>query len=244
MTTRPSEQDTPLSAFIPKKRLESSSSGLEGPIPKKQKCPNQIPPKASPFARPSTPSAPPKAKQKSPVAQKLPIPHKLLAPPMSTTPATVSHPERQLVFTPTSHLSPRSPESMNPSPWPSGKSIHPHTSKKFLDPRKTAPSGHLIPHGPQNTVTSINAAPSPITPADSSPTLYLGLSELPVPVLSQIGMPPSISDRKRVGPWSVILSGISDTERRSCILVSRMFRYAGKSMFCSAYLGYLICALR
>ena len=50
-------------------------------------------------------------------------------------------------------------------------------------------------------------------------------------------MPPSISDRKKVHSWSIILSGISDTDRRACILVSRMFRYAGKSALRSPSLG-------
>lgn len=45
--------------------------------------------------------------------------------------------------------------------------------------------------------------------------------------LKPIEMPPSLSQRKRVHAWSVILSGLSDPERRQCALVSRMLRYAG-----------------
>lgn len=45
--------------------------------------------------------------------------------------------------------------------------------------------------------------------------------------LKVIEMPPSLSQRKRVHAWSVILSGLSDPERRQCALVSRMLRYAG-----------------
>lgn len=45
--------------------------------------------------------------------------------------------------------------------------------------------------------------------------------------LKAIEMPPSLSQRKRVHAWSVILSGLSDPERRQCALVSRMLRYAG-----------------
>jgi hypothetical protein len=50
---------------------------------------------------------------------------------------------------------------------------------------------------------------------------------LPLPVLGNITLPPSLSQRKLVHRWSVVLSGISDAERRQCVLVSRMFRYAG-----------------
>lgn len=45
--------------------------------------------------------------------------------------------------------------------------------------------------------------------------------------LKPIEMPPSLSQRKRVHAWSVILSGLSNSERRQCVLVSRMLRYAG-----------------
>lgn len=45
--------------------------------------------------------------------------------------------------------------------------------------------------------------------------------------LKAIEIPPSLFQRKRVHAWSVILSGLSDPERRQCALVSRMLRYAG-----------------
>ncbi|KAF9644539.1 hypothetical protein BDM02DRAFT_3078011, partial [Thelephora ganbajun] len=54
----------------------------------------------------------------------------------------------------------------------------------------------------------------------------LDFSAHTVPILHLIGMPPSISGRKNVHSWSILLSGISDTDRRVCILVSRTFRYA------------------
>ncbi|KAL5524430.1 hypothetical protein ACEPAF_9570 [Sanghuangporus sanghuang] len=44
--------------------------------------------------------------------------------------------------------------------------------------------------------------------------------------LNAISIPPSLSERKRVNAWSVILSGLSDSERRKCALVSRTIRYA------------------
>ena len=110
--------------------------------------------------------------------------------------------------------------------------------KKFLDPRNGVTNNHPASHGPQDTLSF-----TPLS-AESPPPPYLDFSALPVPVLSLIGMPPSISDRKKVRPWSIILSGISDTDRRACILVSRMFRYAGKSVLCSLSFGCLISTLR
>ncbi|KAI0926702.1 hypothetical protein AcV5_007423 [Taiwanofungus camphoratus] len=46
------------------------------------------------------------------------------------------------------------------------------------------------------------------------------------PSLVPITLPPSLVQRKRVQRWAIILSGLSDHERRQCVLVSRMFRYA------------------
>ncbi|KAH9911500.1 uncharacterized protein B0H18DRAFT_892711 [Fomitopsis serialis] len=48
----------------------------------------------------------------------------------------------------------------------------------------------------------------------------------PVPELTSITLPPSLAQRKRVQHWAVILSGLAAAERRQCVLVSRMFRYA------------------
>ncbi|VDC05574.1 unnamed protein product [Peniophora sp. CBMAI 1063] len=44
--------------------------------------------------------------------------------------------------------------------------------------------------------------------------------------LSNITLPPSISQRKIVRRWAIVLSGLSNGERRTCARVSRMFRYA------------------
>lgn len=44
--------------------------------------------------------------------------------------------------------------------------------------------------------------------------------------LSAITHPPSLAQRKIVDSWSVILSDIPNEARRSCTLVSKMFRYA------------------
>jgi hypothetical protein len=49
------------------------------------------------------------------------------------------------------------------------------------------------------------------------------------PALSPITLPPSLSERKLVQRWAVILSGLSEKERFRCFFVSKLIRYAGKS---------------
>lgn len=55
--------------------------------------------------------------------------------------------------------------------------------------------------------------------------------QLPVatnpPALGPITLPPSLSHRKRVASWAIILCQLSDSDRRQCALVSRLFRYSG-----------------
>ena len=46
-------------------------------------------------------------------------------------------------------------------------------------------------------------------------------------VFKPITMPPSLSQRSRVRAWAIILSGLSNQERKQCAKVSRMIRYAG-----------------
>ena len=242
-TTRLPEQDASSSTSVPKKPLELGVSGLEVPITKKRKYPNQIPSKPSLFMKPSAPSVPSQAKQKPPFSQRPSIPRELFVPPTPTTPATAPHLGRPPILSPPSRLPPPPPELMNSSPRSSGRNTRPQSSK-YVDPRKTVPSNYLVPQGPQKTLHSISVCSSSIASVEPLPPPYLGFSDIPVPVLGPIGMPPSISDRKRVGSWSIILSGVSNAERRTCVLVSRMFRYAGKSMFRLLYLGYLICALQ
>ncbi|KAH9926085.1 hypothetical protein B0H21DRAFT_764245, partial [Amylocystis lapponica] len=62
----------------------------------------------------------------------------------------------------------------------------------------------------------------------AAPALYY--LDLPPPPSVQnmvtITLPPSLSQRKRVQCWAVILSGLTDEGRRQCVLVSRTFRYA------------------
>jgi hypothetical protein len=109
---------------------------------------------------------------------------------------------------------------------PSGGNTRTQLFKKFLDPRNGVTSKHLVHSGPHDAHRS---AILPSSSTEPLPTPYLDFPAPPVPVLGLIGMPPSISDRRKVHSWSIILSGISDADRRVCVLVSRMFRYAGKS---------------
>ncbi|KAI0324900.1 hypothetical protein GY45DRAFT_1288163 [Cubamyces sp. BRFM 1775] len=62
----------------------------------------------------------------------------------------------------------------------------------------------------------------------ATPLHYLDLSISPtlIPALCPISLPPPLAQRKRVAAWAVILSGLSDSERATCALVSRTFRYA------------------
>ena len=100
--------------------------------------------------------------------------------------------------------------------------------KKFLDPRNSVTDSYTAPSGPHDALRS-TILPSSSASMEPLPTPYLDFPALPTPILGLIGMSPSISDRKKVHSWSIILSGVSNADRRACILVSRMFRYAGKS---------------
>ncbi|KAI5121390.1 hypothetical protein M0805_003162 [Coniferiporia weirii] len=55
---------------------------------------------------------------------------------------------------------------------------------------------------------------------------YLDFQPFPPVSLQPITLPPSLSQRKRIRIWSVVLCGLSNRERRQCVLVSRAFRYA------------------
>lgn len=51
----------------------------------------------------------------------------------------------------------------------------------------------------------------------------------PLPVLGNISFPPKASERKWVYRWALVLSALSPTDRQTCTLVSRTFRYAGRN---------------
>lgn len=85
----------------------------------------------------------------------------------------------------------------------------------------------LLPTNVQEAPRVPNAA-GPPQPARPPVLHHLEFpAPLPAPQLSSISLPPSLTQRKRVQHWAIILSGLSDSERRCCVLVSRMFRYAG-----------------
>lgn len=66
------------------------------------------------------------------------------------------------------------------------------------------------------------------SPASAGPQPHLDFPGIASPPqLYPITLPPSLSQRKRVRGWAVILSGLSNESRKNCALVSRMFRYAG-----------------
>jgi len=132
-----------------------------------------------------------------------------------------------------------SPLAMDPPQRPSGGSGRTQVFKKFLDPRNSATIGHPPLRGSQDIPPSTSPGNMSVEPL---PSEYLDFSVLPTPVLGVIGMPPSAPER--VHSWSIILSGISDAERRACILVSRLFRSAGKSVPRSLSLGCLISTLQ
>ena len=281
-TALPHKQDASSSASVPKKRLESGSSGPGESVAKKQKLSNPTSSKNSPSTLSSTVPAPPKAKRKPRFTQKPPVIREPSIPHIFTTPAAISLLDQQpnpppVPQLPTSsasnhslslpqpqELSTRSQTTLISQPqnravdkqesgtsFPATGSIQRPTSgngrtqvfKKFLDPRNGVKSSHLVSYGPQETLPVTIVAPSSTASVKLLSPPYLDFSVLPVPVLGLIGMPPSISDRKKVYSWSIILSGVSDIERRACILVSRMFRYAGKPTLRSLSLGYLISVL-
>ncbi|KAJ7459732.1 hypothetical protein FB451DRAFT_1045665 [Mycena latifolia] len=63
--------------------------------------------------------------------------------------------------------------------------------------------------------------------AQSETLYYLDFPTAPPPIsLPTITLPPSLSQRKRVPRFSLLLSCVADEDLRNCVLVSRMFRYA------------------
>lgn len=84
----------------------------------------------------------------------------------------------------------------------------------------------LVSANPPSISKRRPSAPS----AKTVPLAYLDFppAALDISAPKPISLPPSLSQRSRVQSWAVILSGISDEERRKCVLSSRMIRYAGK----------------
>ncbi|KAH9060494.1 hypothetical protein EDB87DRAFT_1683726 [Lactarius vividus] len=65
---------------------------------------------------------------------------------------------------------------------------------------------------------------------------YLDFPPMARSALSSITLPPSLTERRLVQRWAIILSGLSKEERFRCCFVSKLIRYA---VYSSAY--YLLC---
>ena len=215
-----------------------------------QKPPNVPEPSVPPvFAIPATAPLPDQQPSLPPVSQLLPLPvpsYSLslgLPQPLELTTKLQPAPLQFHSHAIEKEKSGSPPLAMDSTKRPPEVNERTRLFKTFLDPRTGAKNSHLAPSEPQDTLPSTINPPSNIS-AESPPLPYLDFSVFPVPVLGLIGMPPSISNRKKVRSWSIFLSGISDPERRACILVSRMFRYAGKSALRSPSFECLISALR
>ena len=253
--------DAPSSSSTSKKRPKSGS-GTGGSVSKKQKPLNLIPPNGPPLAcsvpsktgrNPSVPRDPfvlpvPTAPVFVPLAiQQRPVLSTPSLPPSITDyllglpqPPSQSHTASNIQ----SYIHEAEKEEskipfpvMDSSRWLSSGDARTQP-KKFLDPRISVRDGRLAPCGLQDTLRSAILPPSPSVSTERLPIPYLDFPMLPVPVFDLIGMPPSIQDRKKVCSWSIILSGIVDADRRACVLVSRMFRHAGKPVLHLRSLGF------
>ncbi|KAJ7288459.1 hypothetical protein C8J57DRAFT_1166183 [Mycena rebaudengoi] len=141
-----------------------------------------------------------------------------LAPRASLTPAASSEPpplkKRKVVPSPT-HSTP-APNTAYKAP-PAQKRFVPLVIQKPLSakvtPTPSSPPAAILPLHADNKMLCHLDFPTPLPPAS----------------LSAITLPPSVSQRKRVPRYALLLSQVADEDLRNCVLVSRMFRYAGKS---------------
>jgi hypothetical protein len=130
---------------------------------------------------------------------------------------------------------------------------HPQTTENGLKPillkaQRFKPlklkKGPVSPPVPSVETPRRPVSSSLISVMDPAASNTIHLHHLDFPQLSfdslelvPITLPPKLSNRKHVHRWSIILSGLSDEERRQCALVSRMFRYSGK---CDAHSPYFL----
>ncbi|CAL1712780.1 unnamed protein product [Somion occarium] len=92
-------------------------------------------------------------------------------------------------------------------------------------PKATSPSA--VPNDELCASSSNNSDFGPPVVAVPAVLHYLDLPPpADAPTLKPITMPPSLSQRKRVQQWAIVLSDIRPADRRSCCLVCRMIRYA------------------
>lgn len=84
---------------------------------------------------------------------------------------------------------------------------------------------------PKERTLPLDQEPSGIPQPGNTSMYYLELRAAQdlMKSLTPITRPPSLSQRKLVNRWAIILSGLSDAERKACVQVSRGFRYASKS---------------
>ncbi|KAI0042156.1 hypothetical protein FA95DRAFT_1564602 [Auriscalpium vulgare] len=99
------------------------------------------------------------------------------------------------------------------------------SAKRFKPLKVTKPISSTVL--PPPTLPSKESLPVATVPC------YLDFPEKPASLpLVPITYPPPLSQRRLVPRWAIILSGLSEVDRRQCILVSKMFRYA---VYASAY---------
>ncbi len=67
--------------------------------------------------------------------------------------------------------------------------------------------------------------------AATSTNSYLDFPDFPPISLNNITLPPSMAQRRLVTRIAVILSQVYEGDLKQCVLVSRMFRYAGKMLY-------------
>jgi len=87
-----------------------------------------------------------------------------------------------------------------------------------------------LPKAPNRGKTVFDPAQSVPNLGENTSLCYLDFP-VSVPVsLSPITRPPSLSQRKRIPRWSIILSGVMEEDIIACLQVSRMFRYASEAV--------------
>lgn len=116
----------------------------------------------------------------------------------------------------------------NQSLGSSGTRFKPLVIKKPLPVIPSRLNTSAVPQNSPACPSSISTGPQSLAAVDYSTGLcYLEMPLPPhVPALKHITMPPSLSQRKRVAHWALILSYTEPADRKNCCLVSRMFRYA------------------
>jgi hypothetical protein len=128
---------------------------------------------------------------------------------------------------PNTALAPQTIETGLKATLPKGKRFKPLVLKKNASPQAVFKfSSDISPKAASSSLISATGSAF----SSTVPLHHLDFPKLPFDslMLVPITLPPKLSRRKHVHRWSVILSGLSNEERRRCALVSRMFRYSGK----------------